>query len=66
MKYYTRWRDFLGGPMVKTLPMQGVSVPSLVRKLGPRMPWGMAKTKTKPDGEVDSKLKLKTQWVSTV
>lgn len=52
--------------MVKTLPMQGVSVPSLMRKLGPHMPWGMAKIKTKPDEEVGNKLKLKSQWVSTI
>ena len=43
-------RDFLGGPVVKTvLPMHGAKVQSLVEELRSHMPRGMAKRKKKAD-----------------
>ena len=37
------WQDFPGGPVVKTLLLQGVQVQSLVGELRSHMPYGMAK-----------------------
>ena len=38
-------RDLPGGPVVKTGPMQGVKVQSLVREIRSHMPCGTAKKK---------------------